>query len=249
MTTRIFLATGCEYMGVRLTVIGSSPAWPNPGSAQSGYLLEGPGRLLLDCGPGVLGRLRELHHLDLDAVAITHFHLDHWGDLVPWCWLSAYGRERLSRPRLLVPPGGIAELERFAELWGNEAMFDRAFEVEEYPPDTPVEVAGFTLEARRVPHFVLPAYGFRVTCAGRTLAYSGDSGPGPHLNELADGADLFLCEATLEASDKEGKPRGHLSADEALAASSGRVLLTHRPIELPAPDGVAIAHDGLVVDV
>src|SRR5437868_9621587 len=37
---------------VQLTVIGCSPAWPNAGGAQSGYLVEGDGRLLLDCGPG-----------------------------------------------------------------------------------------------------------------------------------------------------------------------------------------------------
>jgi len=236
-------------MSVRLTVIGSSPAWPNPGSAQSGYLLEADGKLLLDCGPGVLGRLRETGLLDVDAIAITHFHLDHWGDLVPWCWLAAYGRERLPRPRLLVPPGGSAQLERFADLWGNEAMFDRAFAVEEYLPGTPLEAAGFVLEARRVPHFELPAYGFRVTCEGRTLAYSGDSGPGPHLNGLAAGADLFLCEATLERGDKEARPRGHLAADEAVAAATGPVLLTHRPVELPPPNGVPLAHDGLVVEV
>ena len=28
---------------MKLTVVGCSPAWPNPGGAQSGYLLEGPG--------------------------------------------------------------------------------------------------------------------------------------------------------------------------------------------------------------
>ena len=43
---------------MRLTVIGCSPAWPNPGQANAGYLVEGPGKLLLDCGPGVLSRLR-----------------------------------------------------------------------------------------------------------------------------------------------------------------------------------------------
>ena len=41
-------------------MVGCSPAWPNPGGAQSGYLVEGEGRLLLDCGPGVLSRLREV---------------------------------------------------------------------------------------------------------------------------------------------------------------------------------------------
>src|SRR5437764_15430057 len=38
---------------VHLTVIGCSPAWPNAGGAQSGYLVEGDGHLLLHRGPGV----------------------------------------------------------------------------------------------------------------------------------------------------------------------------------------------------
>ncbi len=79
-------------MSVKLTVVGCSPAWPNPGGAQSGYLLEGPGRLLLDCGPGVLAKLREREAWPhVDAIAITHWHLDHWGDLVPWVWGSTLG--------------------------------------------------------------------------------------------------------------------------------------------------------------
>ena len=79
-------------------VVGCSPAWPNPGGAQSGYLVEEDGRrLLLDCGPGVLPRLRRLEPWPrLDAIVITHFHLDHWGDLVPWAFggLFGAGRER-----------------------------------------------------------------------------------------------------------------------------------------------------------
>ena len=43
---------------MKLTVVGCSPAWPNPGGAQSGYLVEGYGTLLLDCGAGVLAKLR-----------------------------------------------------------------------------------------------------------------------------------------------------------------------------------------------
>ena len=75
---------------MRLTVIGSSPAWPNPGGAHSGYMVTANGsRVLLDCGPGVLARLREMEAWPgVDAIAITHWHLDHWGDLVPWVWGS-----------------------------------------------------------------------------------------------------------------------------------------------------------------
>jgi ribonuclease BN (tRNA processing enzyme) len=239
-------------MAVKVRVIGSSPAWPNPASAQSGYVVENGGaRLLLDCGPGVLGRLRA-EHVAVDAVAITHFHLDHWGDLVPWAWLVAYGpADEAMRAELWLPPGGVRELEDFAARWGNDDMFVRAFELHEFEEDVPFDVAGFTVEAQRLVHYRLQAFGFRVCEAGggRLLAYSGDSGPCDELAELARGADLFLCEATLADGTNDATPRGHLSADEALAAADGPVLLTHRPVELTAPDGVPVAYDGLVVDV
>jgi ribonuclease BN (tRNA processing enzyme) len=236
-------------MSVRLTVIGSSPAWPNPGSAQSGYLLNGEetGSLLLDCGPGVLGRLRERGPLEVDAIAITHFHLDHWGDLVPWAWLAAYG-EGGKRPQLWLPPRGREQLATFAANWGNPRMFESAFDLEEYEPGRLFEAAGFELEALRVPHYVMEAHGFRASANGALLAYSGDTGPGEEVRSLARGADLFLCEATLASPDRDGPPRGHLTADEAASFADGPLLLTHRPVELVL-DGTRVASDGLVVDV
>ena len=79
-----------------MRIVGCSPAWPNPGGAQSGYLVEDDGRrVLLDCGPGVLARLREWEEWPrVDAIAITHWHLDHWGDLVPWVWGAMFGPAR-----------------------------------------------------------------------------------------------------------------------------------------------------------
>jgi ribonuclease BN (tRNA processing enzyme) len=236
-------------MDVRLTVIGSSPAWPNPGSAQSGYLVQGEGSLLLDCGPGVLGRLRELE-LYPRSIAITHFHLDHWGDLVPWAWLNAFGpQEHRIECALWLPPGGRSQLDEFASHWGNDGMFEHAFEVREFEPEVPFSSSGFEVEACTLPHYQVAAHGFRIRHGGRTLAYSGDSAPTDELAGLARGADLFLCEATLADPAADGLPRGHLSAEEALAAADGPVLLTHRPVELPAPDGVPVAYDGLVVEI
>jgi ribonuclease BN (tRNA processing enzyme) len=234
---------------VRLTVVGSSPAWPNPGSAQSGYLVEHPGKLLLDCGPGVLARLREGGEPDVEAIAITHFHLDHWGDLVPWAWLSVYGQTKLEPPELWLPPGGIGVLEQFATLWGNVGMFARSFDLREYGENEPFETSGFSVEARRVLHYAVDAFAFRVSADGRTLVYSGDAGPTDALTEAARGADLFVCEATLGSEHEEVDPRGHLTAEEALASADGPVLLTHRPVELPPPDGAPLARDGLVLEV
>jgi ribonuclease BN (tRNA processing enzyme) len=242
-------------MSVKLTVVGCSPAWPNPGGAQSGYLLEGKGRLLLDCGPGVLPRLRQQEPWPhVDAIAITHFHLDHWGDLVPWVWGNTFGPGRdAEQPELWLPPGGREVLARLGELLGSRAMFENAFRVSEYAAGEPFSAAGFEVLPLRVPHYDLLAFGFRCGSDGKTLAYSGDSGPCGELPELARDADLFLCEATLLAPNPEGGLRGHLAADEAFKAfqeaGAKRLLLTHRPTERPLDDAFEQVHDGMEVEV
>jgi ribonuclease BN (tRNA processing enzyme) len=239
---------------MRLTVIGCSPAWPNAGGAQSGYLVEGPeGRLLLDCGPGVLARLRVNHGgwPQVDAVAITHFHLDHWGDLVPWIFGAAFGPGRTAaKPQLWLPPGGRDRLESYGERMSFLEQIDDAFDVHEYADDTPFEAAGFDVIPHRLDHYSEETFGLRVRNHSSTLAYSGDTGPSHRLVELAQDADLFLCEATL--SQPEPAERGHLSQDEALDAyrESGakRLIVIHRPDELPLPPDVERATDGDIVE-
>jgi ribonuclease BN (tRNA processing enzyme) len=238
---------------VKLTVVGCSPAWPNPGGAQSGYLVEGPGRLLLDCGPGVLARLREKEPEPwpyVDAIAITHFHLDHWGDLVPWVWGSMYGPgHETALPELYLPPNGRRLLAELGEHLGVREMFEQTFPITEFGDGVPFEAAGFHVTPVRVPHYTIESYAFRVTNKTTVLAYSGDSGPSDALAEMARDADLFVCEATL--LNGEGEPRGHLSLQEAetafVASGARRLLVTHRPSERPLPAGYEQACDGFEV--
>jgi ribonuclease BN (tRNA processing enzyme) len=241
---------------VKLLVVGSSPAWPNPGGAQSGYLVEGPGRLLLDCGPGVLAKLRERDSgwPKVDAIVITHWHLDHWGDLVPWCFGAMVGPgHEQPQPVLWLPPGGKTKLRDFGARLGWESMWEEVFELHEYAEGETFVAAELQVQATRVPHYTLEAYALRVSNGDRIAAYSGDAGPTDRLTEVARGADLFICEATLERGELDGEPRGHLSADEAVeafeASGAKRLLLTHRPDELPLENGLELAHDGLQLDV
>ena len=127
--TTLIGRTNRQYTAVRVTVIGCSPAWPDPGGAHSGYLVDDPaagntGGILLDCGPGVLARLRKRDGWPhVDAVVITHFHLDHWGDLVPWVWGAMYRAGGVAiddRPELWVHAGGRAILEQFGERFGKK---------------------------------------------------------------------------------------------------------------------------------
>jgi len=239
---------------VKLTVIGCSPAWPNPAGAQSGYLVEGSGRLLLDCGPGVLSRLREREGWpNVDAVVITHFHLDHWGDLVPWIFGASYGAGReATRPQLWLPPGGAGTLRAFGRQLAFADAIEDVFDVDEYAEGTTFAAAGFAITPVRLAHYDEATFGMRVGDGEHTIAYTGDTAPTPKLTELARDADVFLCEATL-AQPEPGEDRGHLSADEAVeasrAAGAKRLLVIHRPDELALEPDIERAHDGQEIEL
>ena len=234
---------------MKLTVVGCSPAWPNPGGAQSGYLVEGAGRVLLDCGPGVLARLREREGWPrVDAVVLTHFHLDHWGDLVPWIFGASFGAGRGGeRAELWLPPGGSETLRSFGARLAFAPQIDGVFDVREYEDGVPFTTGGFEVTPLRLLHYTVGTFGLRVSDGRATVAYSGDTAPSANLEELARDADVFLCEATLAAPEPP-EERGHLTADEAVAAfeASGarRLLVIHRPDELPLNGGVERARDG-----
>jgi ribonuclease BN (tRNA processing enzyme) len=237
---------------VRLTVIGCSPAWPNAGGAQSGYLVEGEGRLLLDCGPGVLARLRALDEgwPRVDAIAITHFHLDHWGDLVPWTFGATFGPgQGAPRPELWLPPGGTERLRHYGDELSFGEPMDDVFTIREYEDGKPFRAAGFDVTPLPLEHYSEQTFGLRVSNHSSTLAYSGDTGPSDNLAELARDADLFLCEATL--LEPEPDERGHLTEGEAveafLASGAQRLLVIHRADELPLDTAAERAVDGDVV--
>ena len=102
----------------------------------------------------------------------------------------------------------------------------------------------------RLDHYSEKTFGLRVSNHRSTLAYSGDTGPSPNLAEIARDADVFLCEATLR--DPEPAERGHLTEDEALSAytDSGarRLVVIHRPDELPLGATIERARDGDVLE-
>jgi ribonuclease BN (tRNA processing enzyme) len=107
----------------------------------------------------------------------------------------------------------------------------------------PVQLGPLRVEPVPVAHPV-PAFGFRVTAGGRTLAYTGDTGPCPGLDELARGVDVLLAEASFrEGDDNPGSL--HLTGREAgeVAARHGvpRLLITHVPPWFRIADRVAEA--------
>lgn len=220
-------------------MIGCSGSYPGPDSPASCYLLEaehddgtGPRtwRVLMDLGSGALGVLhRYADPLAIDAVLLSHLHADHCLDMSGYYVMRKY-HPRGPAPRIPVwgPSDTAGRLARGYDLPEDTGMHEE-FDFRTFEPG--LRVGPFAVEAIGVDHPV-EAYGLRVTAAGATLGYTGDSAPCPALDEVAADADLLLAEASFREVDDN--PSGvHLTGADcgALAARARprRLVLTHVP--------------------
>jgi ribonuclease BN (tRNA processing enzyme) len=241
---------------MRLVVIGCAGSFPGPASPASSYAVQAEdaaGRtwtVVLDLGSGAFGALQSVvDPFEIDAVALSHLHPDHFIDL---CGMYVYRRYhpvrgvvRTGHPNPLAVWGPTATERRLGEAYGVEGGIEggedmrSAFGFRTWDPGRAATVGPFGLDVCRVRHPV-EAYAIRVTGPSSvepgkqvSITYTGDTDSCDAAVDLARDTDLLLAESAFE--DDRDTVRGiHLTGSRAgeLAAASAarRTLLTHLPV-------------------
>jgi ribonuclease BN (tRNA processing enzyme) len=242
---------------VLLTVLGCSGSVPGPTSPASGYLVEADDFLMaMDLGNGTLAELQcYCDPFLLGALVLSHLHPDHCADVTALTVFRRYHPSASQHGATRLPVYGPKDApERFARAYAPDpaelAVTDLTDTYDFQPLGAGTyQIGPFEVTAIPVSH-PCEAYGFRVSYGGKTLVYTGDSGPCDALDKLADGADLLLAEASW--THHPDRPEGmHLSGQQAgeLASRAGvsRLVITH---VLPWTDREAVlaearaAYDG-----
>lgn len=214
---------------MRLTILGCAGSFPGPESACSAYHIEADGfRLLVDFGPGSLSALQRYAGLHaVDAIMLTHLHCDHIMDATSYIVVRRYNPAGAGPPLPVYAPPGAPDRLR-AAYGGDDRPLDDVYTFYSLQRGA-FPLGPFTVTVDQMNHPV-ETYGIRVEHHGKVLAYSADTAPCDALVRLANGADLFLCEASyLDGVDNP--PDLHLTGREAgehaTKAGVGRLVLTH----------------------
>ncbi len=235
--------------------LGTGNAFGDGGRGHACILVSSPdGTIALDLGASAMPAIqRACDPASIDAIAITHLHGDHFGGLPFFVMQAKYA----PRTRPLVVGGPPSLESRFGEA--AVALFDDFYRVlpfelrfvslgREPVRLGPADVAALPVEhvPRAEPH------GLRVRIDGRLIAYSGDARWSDALPLLADGADLFICEATyfadpdpvhLSVTDLVAH-RQELRCDRIVATHLGKSSIAHL-----ASFPVEHAEEGSVIEI
>lgn len=225
---------------MKLVVLGSGTSVPHPRRSSAAFWLETErASILLDCSADAPHRMaaENLDLVNLDAIWISHMHLDHCAGLAPFLFgiKWAPGANRRTKPLRIAGCQGIMKLLRTIDGSHNYKLFEQSFpvEIEEIAaaPESPqsIEICdGIDTQVISTPHRA-ESLAIRLTDAsGTTVVYSSDTGYSQGLAEFSRGADLLI----LECSFYRHKPTPkHLELAEAMElakiAEPRKLLLTH----------------------
>ena len=230
---------------MQFVVLGSGTSVPHPKRSSSGYWLETEnGSLMLDFSASAIHRIAQenLDWANLDAIWISHFHLDHVGGLAPFLFGTKYAPEtqKRTKPLRIFGAKGLKNLLEAFDRANDYGLFEQPFPLEiiEIEPLEKFEILS-EVEAVAIstPHTTESLAIHLRNKRDKTLVFTADTGFTKDLATLARGADLLV----MECSFVKNKPvEKHLELAEAMyltrVAKPKQVLLTHLYPEWDAVD-------------
>lgn len=247
---------------MRCMVLGAAGSRPGNGEPCSGYLVStDTTTILVDCGFGVASAVTGLMDVtDLDAVVVTHRHLDHCVDV-----LGLYAV--LRRRDVHIPVHAAPEVEESLTAMITPHRRDEwrsRLPMTTLEAGDVVQVGDLEVAAHASDH-PPPTVSLRLTDGdGAVLAYSSDSGGGGDLAACLRDADVALVEASWQERGDDRWGDGHMTAARAGEVAHGAgvrdLVLTHLRPHLDPQHSLAeaaahfdgplrVARPGMALDV
>lgn len=209
----------CVFLGaseLRVQVLGSGGPELS-GRASSGYIvwIDNKARLLIDAGGGTFLHFAQSGAKleDLDAILITHNHIDHTNDLAAFM-KAGFFTDRTKTLPIYGPSGNtiFPDIATFAKrLFAQDGVYaymadiltqeSHSFQITPHILRDKKEILtmnGYSVQSLSVHHGIVPALAFRIEIGDKVILFSGDTNDeAGELSSFAKNADLLVADFAI----------------------------------------------------
>lgn len=242
---------------MEIKVLGTVSPYPKGNSNCPGFLIsDGISKVMLDCGPGTSRMLSVYKDLKNLAIIISHYHPDHYADILPIAYAS-YLNNKLGyldeRVKVYLPEPDQIEVTKHGvdkDGWGTmwkevENIIDYSFiknkdrenylEFIDYNQDANLKVGSMKITFAKNQHGI-NTYAAKIKSDDGVVVYSSDTGyQNNSVVNLAKDADILICESTFlrgQTREKDTHLFAHEAAKIARDANVRNLYLFHTYPEL-----------------
>ncbi len=189
---------------IKLKIIGCGDAFASGGRFNTCfYLHNDKEHLLVDCGASSLVALKKeaVPLFKINSIVLSHLHGDHYGG-IPFFILDAIHLQKRTETLNIIGPEGTEQKTKAltALLYPGTDLDALEFKVEflEYETYEKLKVGNFEVQAFPVIHSEeSQPHGLRIAMKQKIFAYSGDTEWTETLLDIAQDADIFICECNF----------------------------------------------------
>lgn len=198
---------------MKITILGTGCIWTKRACAS--YLIDD--NLLIDPGSGTLKQLLKssdklLHHEKIEKIKlilITHYHLDHYFDIVHFMWKLASEKNPNTHCTIICPPGGEERIKTLCELGMSTTTFQK-LNFEKYikfidaSKIDKFEYNNFEITPLKMDHGPTLDYGYIIKERnGKSVGFTGDTCYCPNLEYMINNTNIaFVDMAGTDISNK-----------------------------------------------
>lgn len=198
---------------MKVTILGTGCIWTKRACAS--YLIDDD--IIVDPGSGTLKQLFRssnvlLHHEKIERIKlilITHYHIDHYFDIVHLMWKIASENNPHLSATIICPPGGKERIQMLCKLGMSESTFkklnfDKYIKFVDASTLKNFQYRDYEITSYKMNHGDIDCYGYSFKeRRGKTVSFTGDSAMCDSMMQLINNSDVAFVD--MAGTDYSGK--------------------------------------------